>query len=80
MPSTFANPLVNQSFLIKSNTFTLNKSFFLDTDDYARVALPTGDFIDLNTESNGDTSDGESGGESEENHGDRLSLASIEIL
>ena len=55
------------------------KNFFTDTDDYARVALPTGEGLD-GSDSNGDTSDVESVAESEEHHADAMSVGSAELI
>ena len=50
-----------------------------DTDDYARVALPAGDAMEQ-SESNGETSDAESVAESDDHHGDAISVGSAEII
>ena len=60
------------------STFS-NFNIFPDTDDYARVALPTGEAMD-GSESNGDTSDVDSVAESDEHHADAMSLGSAELI
>ena len=50
-----------------------------DTDDYARVALPAGDAMEQ-SESNGETSDADSVAESDDHHGDVISVGSAEII
>ena len=59
------------------------KAFLLsitDTDDYARVALPTGDAMEVSESNGGETSDAESGAESDDHHVDAMSVGSAEII